>query len=129
MALTREQRESSITLPGVPEGWELVRFGLPKEGEPFVNNSGVVEFAVRDFEKYQRLIVRKIWTPPEWLKPGWIFIGAAGEWLHQWESPTERLHSGHWAASGVQVRLNDATNFVGPDVAPEDSLIEIAGPE
>ena len=123
----------SITLPGVPEGWELDRHGLPRLGEPFVNDSGVVEFAVRDFEKFHRLIVRKIWTQKDLkLKPGRIFINF-GSWF--WTSseckPLQDRSNGFYSVGLLSrvVNLSESTDFIGPEVSPENSLIEIVGPE
>ena len=118
----------SITLPGVPEGYEDVRFGRPKNGESLLNTRGDVEVATSDWVGGHRLIVRKIWTPPEWLKPGWIFLNC-DEWF--WTSgKVVRCgdpSSGYKTNDYSLVNLSYSTNFIGPDVSPENSLIEIAG--
>ena len=119
----------SITLPGVPEGWELVRWGLPKEGESFVCGSGAVFTAAFDYDTVYHLVVRKIWTPPEdlKLKPGRIFINS-DEWF--WTDgeakPCGDPAYGFYSRDTV-MNLTACTNFIGPDVTPENSLIEIAG--
>ena len=119
----------SITLPGVPEGWELVRHGLPREGESFVGDRGNIQVAQRNFTSHHSLIVRKIWTMPKdlKLKPGRIFMNF-GDWY--WTSfeckPLRDRSSGFYSVGSRVVNLSESTNFVGPDVTPENSLIEIA---
>ena len=52
-----------MTIKGVPKGWEPVRFGLPKQGECFLDNLGSLEQAALDFEDCSYLIIRKIEKP------------------------------------------------------------------
>ena len=116
-----------ITLPGVPEGWELVRHGVPKKGESFVDTGGIVDVADRDWAGGHRLIVRKVYEPPEWLGKGWIFKHSILGWFHRVNRPFEETGNGEYRIDVHCSRLTGHTNFVGPDVSPEDSLIEIVG--
>ena len=120
----------SITLPGVPEGYEQVRWGFPKKGDSYLGSDGSVLTADFDFDTIQHLIVRKIWTPPEWLKPGWIYINF-GKWCWSDRMPYACPDTGKGFSSSLgSLLLNlSHTNFIGPDVSPENSLIEIVGPE
>lgn len=55
--------ENSTQLPGVPEEYELVRWGAPKKDEKYITPSGVIAIADYHYED-QRLIVRKRrWRP------------------------------------------------------------------
>ena len=120
-----------IKLPGVPEGYEQVRWGFPKEGESFVCGSGLILTANFDFDTVRHLVVRKIWTMQEdlKLKSGRIFLNC-GDWF--WTrailKPCMDASDGYWCHDTANtVNLSESTNFVGPDVTPENSLIEIKG--
>ena len=122
---------NGVKLPGVPEGYEQVRWGFPKCGESFVCGSGLILTADFDFDTVRHLIVRKIWTPPEdlKLKPGRIYINF-GDW--HWTSseckPLKDRSNGFYSVRVSRVvNLSESTNFIGPDVTPENSLIEIKG--
>jgi hypothetical protein len=53
-----------MTIEGVPEGWEVVRHGLPKMGEWYVRtDGGSIREAMVDFARDHVLIVRKIEKP------------------------------------------------------------------
>ena len=120
----------SITLPGVPAGWELVRFGLPRKGESFVGLTGRIEVAGSDYDNCHYFIVRKVWTMPEdlKLKPGRIFLNF-GDWYWTSSECKPLRDSRGFYAVGLSrvVNLTECTNFIGPDVTPENSLIEIVG--
>jgi hypothetical protein len=54
-------------VPGVPEGWELVRIGSPVYGEWYIDNQGVIRRC--EFDKLvstNHVIVRKIEKPKRW---------------------------------------------------------------
>ena len=51
-------------VPGVPDGWELVRIGLPAIGDKYLDLlTGEIATAYINFENTKCLIVRKIETP------------------------------------------------------------------
>jgi hypothetical protein len=50
-------------IPGVPEGWELVRIGRPVKGEFFVRFGGVDECTHTEYMDDSSAIVRKIEKP------------------------------------------------------------------
>lgn len=62
----------------VPDGYECVGWRLPRKNESYL--SGGVSVAVRDFEVVQYPVVRPIWQPPAFLKPGWIAMDMNGTW-------------------------------------------------
>lgn len=109
---------TDIRLPGVPEGYRLVCFGCPKKGESHIGRSGRIQLAGCDFEQRQELIVRKIYKPPEWLKNGFIFKRRLDSHWVWCKNHKDRRPLGNYLDLSM-------TNFVGPDVDPEDSLIEI----
>lgn len=75
----------TIEVDDIPEGYEVVRFGIPVEGEQFLAFYGMKEVVTAadiscpEMCK-QRFILRPIWKPPAWLKPGWIAMDKEGRW-------------------------------------------------
>jgi hypothetical protein len=53
-------------IPGVPEGWELVRIGKPEIGEWFLDGLGHLSQAKHDGHWQGRAIIRKIETPKKY---------------------------------------------------------------
>ncbi|MGB0888916.1 MAG: hypothetical protein ACPGWS_01410 [Solirubrobacterales bacterium] len=81
-------------LPGVPAGYEAVRFDFPKKGERILNEMGNVTTAVKDYTQIRHLIVREIWQyPTEWLGGAGVVRNGYGEWLVS-ESRLELIGSG-----------------------------------
>ena len=71
-------------VPGVPEGWELVRIGSVKHGVDFVvGGQGTVELATPEMDETFYPIVRKAAPVCVWqkgvFKDGWIVQGSDGE--------------------------------------------------
>jgi hypothetical protein len=54
---------SSDKIPGVPEGWELVRIGKPEIGEWFIDGLGDLVQAIDDKHFHGCAIIRKIEKP------------------------------------------------------------------
>jgi hypothetical protein len=76
----------------IPDGFELacdiMRQPLP--GEWYLTTRGAVERAVSAC--YQdRVIVRpiEVWTPPEWMKPGWIAMNENMIWYWYEKEPVD----------------------------------------
>lgn len=71
-----------MKIEGIPDGWEVVRWGKPKRGELFLLDDGKVTDAMFDFERDHVLIVRKIEPVLDVskirLKKGWIAQDKAG---------------------------------------------------
>jgi hypothetical protein len=53
-------------IPGVPEGWELVRIGKPEIGEWFLDGLGHLSQAKHDGHWQGCAIIRKIEVPKQW---------------------------------------------------------------
>jgi hypothetical protein len=57
---------SSDKIPGVPEGWELVRIGKPEIGEWFIDGLGDLVQAIDDKHFHGCAIIRKIEKPAKY---------------------------------------------------------------
>lgn len=72
-----------MRIEGIPDGYEVVRWGLAKKGELYLWEGGTVVDAQRDFEQTHVLIVRKIEPVLDLskvrLKKGWIAQDKSGE--------------------------------------------------
>jgi hypothetical protein len=54
-------------VPGVPDGWELVRIGTPSKGEFYLDNlCGIAECKIPEYMSRNYVIVRKIEKPKRW---------------------------------------------------------------
>jgi hypothetical protein len=82
---------SSDKIPGVPEGWELVRIGKPEIGEWFINGLDDLVRAIDDKHFYGCAIIRKIEKPARYRH-----FANAEEYLPHWGKP---------------IRLKDGTGF------------------
>lgn len=106
--------KATIDIDCVPSGYEPVRFGHPKAGELFVesndNGCGRIKSEVTDCELALRLIVRPIWQPPSWLKPGWIATNGGTVWLWFKTKPSWLNSGGYWS---------DGTNIGGKAISTE----------
>ena len=111
----------------VPDGYEPVRYGLPNIGEHYVANG---EITVATVSLAPRLIVRRKWQPPAWLKPGWIWTDNALLWRWSAIAPTWNKHNKWWSnAPSVEIS-REAFDFVPPPCTdPSQSLREIKGPQ
>ena len=113
----------------VPDGTDIsgydAEYRIAKFGEMIVTLEGVITtFKARESD-YGRIVLTPKWKPPEWLKPGFLFMDLNGKWWWTNTKPDDRVHSGAWQ-NGKMINLS-LTNFQGPDVEPKDSLIEIKG--
>ena len=91
----------------VPDGWEAVAFRHPILGEYFIPDADQRYAMPIERDKHyvpvgNRVIVRKVWQAPDWIKPGtWLFAPdqdqlEAGIWLNSLERPhleTYRFHA------------------------------------
>lgn len=72
-----------VGVPGVPEGWELVRIGRRQVGDWFLDGEGVPFKASSDGGTSNHVIVRKAETVCVWprgvFKDGWIVQNSDGE--------------------------------------------------
>jgi hypothetical protein len=70
----------------IPDGWEPLRFGIPKEGEfiiPLTQWGGGDPVRVQPKEVFStpRLIVRKKYDPGIRIKQGWSVWNNDGDWV------------------------------------------------
>ena len=78
----------SNQIPGVPEGWELVRIGKPETGEWFINGIDDLVQAIDDKHFYGCVILRKIEKPAKYrpFKDAEEFKPHRDRWIRQKES-------------------------------------------
>ena len=81
----------------IPAGKELVRLGLPKQGEQFIANNSFVDTAFCDFRDNRKIIVRDAWQWPEWLKAEWLAMDKDERWFAYDQKPS--IVSGRWEQS------------------------------
>ena len=119
---------ATIEFDGIPEGYEPVRFGVPKQGEFYLHKTLILE-ATQDhyIDPMPVLIIRPVWLPPAWLKPGWIASNKGAVWL--WFDHKPVFKSGKYWAVGdtcpvvINRRMLDFTP--PPCTEPAKSLREI----
>lgn len=63
----------------VPDGWEVERVGLPKNGDRYLDALGNVDKSFGDTTTL-RVIVRPAWVWPDYLLASWIAMDADGSW-------------------------------------------------
>lgn len=123
----------SIPIDGVPEGWEPVAFRDVCAGEWFFNPIGkVVEFREMLTPVGPRLILRKKYTPPAWLKEAGfkaIWRDEGSKWYASVEIPIwSNGCGGYYRTESVRCRLTPL-NFTPPELpegtADKDTLIEL----
>lgn len=91
-------------IPGVPEGWRIVRFGLPKEGEYLLDEGGQPGAAHFDFIEQHCLIVERI--EPEKPKTRKIVLHeyaclCNGDWCISWNS----THPSSWGGDFTECEV------------------------
>lgn len=78
----------TVTIPDefVPDGYEVVRFGLPVKGDVYVGgrHASTAQF---NFENMPQIIIRPIYQPPTWLKPGWLAMDKNRIWYWHASKP------------------------------------------
>ena len=113
----------------VPDGTDIsgydAKLGLPDDGDMVLHDDGRIRISGDSFEPW--IILTPKWKPPEWLKPGFVFIAGNFEWYWTSESPVKKPNGEYWCSPIANVIRLSNTNFQGPDVEPKDSLIEIKG--
>lgn len=98
----------TVTIPvdGMPDGYECVRFGHPLRFEQYVDEYGRIETASCDYGDACYLIVRHIYKPPTWLKPGWIVANSRWQWF--WCESKPQFVANSWAMPGYFISLTQA---------------------
>ena len=91
----------------IPKGFELAcdEMRRPLPGEWYLTTRGAVERAIGLSCDHDRVIVRpiEVWTPPEWMKPGWIARDEDGMWY--WSEYEPQEHDDCFAAIGPNIPL------------------------
>ena len=59
-------KERAMKIEGVPDGWELVRVGRPRQGELFLSTSGQVVLASGHAAGINHVILRKVEKPKQY---------------------------------------------------------------
>lgn len=81
----------------IPDGWEFVRFGVPREGESFITVTGKVSPYYFGCGLY-RIVIRQVWQWPVWLKAEWIAMDKGGDcwWAFNAEPQVNEDCFGGW---------------------------------
>jgi hypothetical protein len=108
---------NSDKIPGVPEGWELVRIGKPEIGEWFIDGLSEPYRAIDDGHFRGCAIIRKIEKPARYRH-----FANAEEYLPHWGKPI-RLKGGVGFDSVV------STSRIGVYVAAGGSIIRHEMPD
>ena len=98
----------------VPDGWEVVEYRRPRMGDHYLRAGLGIQMAPCDFE-YERIIVRKAWQWPAWLKAAWIAMDLDGEWYAWSKLPRIACNTDHWYDGGDLQALNpELVDFTPP---------------
>ena len=115
----------------VPDGTDIsgydAEWRIANSGETILTWTGtIVKFGGAN-DGIGRIVLTPKWKPPEWLKPGFVFIAIDKRWYWSRECPVRCGDAGFSVKPQHPWVQLDNTNFQGPDVEPKDSLIEIKG--
>lgn len=122
-------------VPGVPEGYRLVRIGKPSKGELFITTGGEVVTAEWDFKDAVKPIVKKIEPVCTWPKGvfanGWIAMDKSGS---LWWYRSKPVASGYvWNSSDGNAAAWVGVHFLNPPVfkagLPWTECVQQVGPE
>jgi hypothetical protein len=101
----------------VPDGYEPVRVGSPKNGEQFVSiNQEVFDcYDEKCLHKCPRLIVRKVWKPEISIPKGWFVYKSRGDggWYATPNEPRE-LCGGYVSETKARIYPLSELCFVPP---------------
>ena len=118
------KQEITITVD-IPEGYEATgEYRRAEDSDVWLGSEASV---MRGGNMNSRIILRKKWTAPEFLRPGWIAQMFDGRWF--W-SDTEPEGVGNGYVVRGQHFLLSNVDWTPPDVAsPVQSLTRIGGEE
>lgn len=88
----------------IQKQYDILDHRLPRDGEDYVDSNNVVRTAGGNHTTVSRLIVRKKFEWPEWLKANYIAMDENGSWW-AFNNRPEAKHC-DWAASGGGVELD-----------------------
>ena len=108
----------------VPNGYEAVDFRNPKEGEHFINYQGYLSEQDEVPCAGPRLIVRRAFVWPSWLKCAAIAKDESGKWYAHSVTPMRASNGWHTTHGStcrhIHSELFDISSF--PDVPWDQSL-------
>lgn len=131
--MTAEGKGFTITIEGIPEGWEPVQFRRPVAGDHYVDDMGIFRRWLDGVFRFgPRLILRKKYTPEPWLKEAGfkaIWRDEGKKWYASVEIPIwSNGWVGNYRTESICCRLN-TLNFTPPELPEgaqdEDTLIEL----
>ena len=76
----------------IPDGWEPVEFHLKDKGSQ--------TFSAGGYTREGSLKLRKAWTPPAFLKSGWIAMESNGSWYWYESEPCIEPGGQFWTGPG-----------------------------
>ena len=98
----------------VPEGWEFVRYGMPKAGEHWLDGVSAVHCAGFDYQDTGCIIVQKAWQWPAWLKYSWLAMDRNERWW-AYENEPNVFDRDIWYAGGDRFEVSHkAIEFTPP---------------
>lgn len=109
----------------IPDGWELAcdEMRVPHYGDHYLAAGGI-GFAVPGgaVSCFPRVIVRRVWQWPAWLKAEWLFCGPSGKWYASNARPSGRIDGPEgyglgWVCGGHTILIG---NLIGFDPPPCD---------
>lgn len=86
----------------IPEGYEFLRFDVPKENEYYISHGNYIAQAKFDWSDVYAVIVKPSWIPPAFLKPGWI-VRDKCSW--RWHACEPVRNSISWVSGGSELDL------------------------
>lgn len=122
----------TIPIEGVPEGWEPVAVRTPNHGEHYIDEMGNWrQWLDGIFPFGPRLILRKKYTPPAWLKEAGFrcVVRRFGKWCALTGKPEFSQVESCWQGDGLGWHNLTNLNFTPPELPPgtadKDTLIEL----
>lgn len=114
----------------VPDGTDIsgydAEYKIAKSGQ-LILWRGKFSQAFGNCAETHQIVLTPKWKPPEWLKPGFLFMDLNGKWCWTEDRPNESIMGDYVRQPHAKLIHLSFTNFQGPDVEPKDSLIEIKG--
>lgn len=111
----------------LPEGYEAVTFRVPKVGETFLTTEGAA-YELRENPLHQlqqpRLILRKIWVWPDWLKCA--VVTRDGHGIYAWDDEPQLLNNAWIVPNPADpIHFSEVPDFIDlglPELPPSESI-------
>ena len=89
----------------IPEGYEFLKIDIPKKGDFILERIGSRKAteAHLNFIEEKYIILQQTWSPPDFLKPGWIAMCSSGFWVWYKQEPILGHHT--WVGSADSYAL------------------------